>query len=122
MKRLGICKKCGKETTVQDHHINGYLGENKDKVVPYCQSCDQKAHYKAIRENKCKLNIEERKKLTVGSCNRRSKKHLMLSNITLETNIGVYDYLQFNINTKHIIIWSYFSGRRGKKLKIIDEK
>ena len=55
MKQMGLCQKCGETKIVQDHHILGYNEDNKDYVVKYCNSCDQKAHLKARKEGKCNL-------------------------------------------------------------------
>ena len=71
MKRQGICKKCGKETIVQDHHMKGY---NTDDVVPYCQSCDLIAHAQAKREGSYTLPSEETARSLMNIYSRRSWK------------------------------------------------
>lgn len=121
MKRMGICQKCGKETVVRDHHWQGYGERHKDDVVPYCFSCDKKAHAKVRKEGKCKLTGKESAKLSRNSWARREKKRIKLSSNTIEPNARLIEILFFNLNTKHIEVYSYFEGNHGKKLKIIDE-
>jgi len=120
VKRQGICSKCGKETTVRDHHIKGYGEENKDEVVPYCYSCDQKAHDKARREGRCTLPSKETNRLSANSCNRRSKKNKTISYETLMPNVRLFEQVRVNLNTGHINVVSYFTAHNGKKLKYID--
>ena len=122
MKRLGICQKCGEEIIVRDHHVKGYLGDNKDYVVPYCRSCDTKAHNKAREEGRCLLTGEESNRLSIRSSQKRSIKNKNLFSKTVGTNIRLLEQLQININTKTITVNSYFQGNHGKKLKVIDEK
>lgn len=121
MKRKGICQKCGKETIIRDHHIHGYDGEHKDEVVPYCYSCDYRAHNKARREGKCQLNSEEAQRLSRNSSHRRTRKYFNLSCKTVGTNIRLFEELFLDTNNGKINIWSRFSGHNGKKLKIIGE-
>ena len=120
MKRIGICQKCGEEKMVRDHHLKGYLGENKDEVVPYCYSCDRKAHNKARMEGRCKLPSKETKRLSENSCNRRSKIIKNLSRDTMLPNVRLLEQLRLNINTGTITVVSYFSGYHGKKIKYIE--
>lgn len=120
MRRLGICSKCGEVKIVQDHHIYGYSKKYKDEVVPYCNSCDQKAHYKARKEGKCTLNSEERMRLSHNSVNRRTHRTKTLSCETIITNILLVTECHININTEHINITSRFYGNHGKKLKIME--
>ncbi|MFZ3166392.1 MAG: hypothetical protein WA130_02170 [Candidatus Methanoperedens sp.] len=121
MKRIGICQKCGKETIVRDHHIIGYLGENKDIIAPYCFSCDRKAHNKAKKSGKCNLTEKETYRLSSNSSQRRYRKTFSLSHKTLEPNVLLRERLSININTNTININSCFEGTAGKKLKIIEE-
>ena len=121
MKRMGICQKCGKEKIVRDHHLNGYGKGYEDEVAPYCQSCDMKAHNKAKREGGCKLTHVEVKRIGHNSYGRRCSKKMMLPSAVLEPNIQLFEQIIVNINTEHINICSYFSGRNGKKLKRINE-
>ena len=120
MKRQGICSKCGEEKIVRDHHIHGYGEENKDVTVPYCYSCDRKAHAKAKKEGRCILTSEETKRLSVNSCNRRSRKTKNISCETLIPNVCLLENVQVNLNTGHINILSNFTASNGKKLKYID--
>ncbi len=119
MRRLGICSKCGIETVVQDHHYKGY---DVDDVLPYCKSCDTKAHNKARREGKCNLTGDESHKKSTASHAKRTWKSLTLSSKTLEPNTLLFEVLQLNLNTNNIVIWSGFSGNHHKKLKVINEK
>jgi len=118
MKRIGICSKCGKEKIVQDHHYRGY---DTDNVLPYCKSCDQKAHNKAKKEGRCKLTSEESHIKSTASYARRTWKSFTLSSKTLEPNVLLFEVLQLNLNTNNIVIWSGFSGNHLKKLKVVDE-
>lgn len=126
MKRQGVCQKCGKETIVRDHHINGYLGENKDTVAPYCQSCDLKAHAKAKREGRCNLKPDVLYLLSIKSSNRRNKwdkrnrKTYTLSCKTLESDTVLFEHLHV-YSTGKISINSYFIGNNGLQLKRICE-
>ncbi len=126
MRRMGICSKCGKETIVQDHHIKGYGGEHKDEVVPYCISCDLKAHYKAKREGRCTLTGKESYKLSTISSQKRYDKMfnrtINLSHNTVGTNVQLHELILINIKTGNISFGTYFQGTNRKKLKIIDEK
>ncbi len=117
MKRMGICSKCKQYKMVQDHHYKGY---GTDEVAPYCQSCDQKAHNKAKREGKCKLQGKESRKLTRKSYNKRVRKLIILSSETLEPYVQLYETLTLNLNTKSIYFSSYFNGHHGKKLMFVD--
>ncbi len=120
MERLGKCLKCNQEKMVRDHHLKGYLESNKDYVVPYCGSCDRKAHNKARKNGKCNFNSSEVTKLSQSSLRRRSykKKHF---NTIIEPNIGVHETIQININTRTITISSWFAGDHGAMLKTITE-
>jgi len=120
MRRQGICQKCGEEKTVGDHHIKGYGIENKDEVVPYCYSCDRKAHNKARREGKCKLPGEETTRLSTNSCMRRSRKIKMISYETMMPNVRLFEQVHVNLNTGHISVVSYFAASNRKKIKYID--
>ena len=120
MKRLGICKKCGEEKMVRDHHIKGYCEENKDEVVPYCQSCDLKAHAKARREGRCVLTHKEAHIKSQASCQRRSRKTKTISSETLMPNVRLFENVQINLNTGHINVVSYFKANNGKKIKYIN--
>jgi hypothetical protein len=120
MKRLGICQKCGEEKMVRDHHSKGYSKENEDITVPYCLSCDMKAHFKARREGRCKLDTKISKKLSRNSCMRKSYKKKMLSSKTISPNIRLFEQIQININTGEINIGSHFSGNHGYKIKYIE--
>lgn len=119
---MGICQKCGKESIVRDHHINGYFGKNKDEVVPYCSSCDWYAHYNAREKGKCNLSSKETYRLSSNSSQQRYRKIFSLSHETLEPNVLLREKLSININTGNININSYFEGTGGKRLKIIEEK
>ena len=121
MKRIGICTKCGEEKIVRDHHIRGYKEEHKDEVVPYCESCDRKAHAKARREGRCTLPSKETNRLSMNSCFRRTKKVMALSSDMLEPNISLREQLHYNIKTGNVTLYSYFIGEHGKKLKVIEE-
>lgn len=121
MKRRGICQKCGKETTVQDHHYKGYGKEYKDEVVPYCQSCDMKAHNKARKKGTCILNTTDRRRKTKGSYRRRSSKKFELTYETIGINMQLVEFVELNLNTGHVGIYSYFRGSNKNKLKIITE-
>jgi len=120
VKRQGICHKCGEEKMVRDHHIHGYKDEHKDEVVPYCYSCDRKAHNKARREGKCKLSSKETKRLSNNSQRRRSCKTKMLSYETLIPNVRFFEQVRIDLNTGHINVASYFHANHGKKIKYID--
>ena len=119
---MGICQKCGNEKMVRDHHVNGYGEKNKDFVIPYCRSCDIKAHNKARKEGRCELIPEEVNRLSTKSHARRSVKRIMLSRNTLGPCVQIIDDLRININTGNINIYSCFIGTHYKKLKIIYEK
>jgi len=119
MKRLGICQKCGEEKIVQDHHYKGYY---TDEVAPFCQSCDQKAHFRARKEGRCNLTKDEIRRFSTVSSYKRSIKNFILSTETVEPFIQLREQLQLNLNTGHIYINSYFAGNHGKKIKFIDEK
>ncbi len=118
MERLGFCYKCGEYKEVRDHHAYGY---ETDETLPYCQSCDRKAHNKARREGRCNLSGEESHKKTSNSYQRRSTKHMKLSSETVSPNIQLFQKLRINLNTGTITISSCFSGNNGNKLKVIDE-
>jgi len=120
MKRQGTCQKCGKETIVQDHHIKGYIGEHKDEVVPYCESCDKKAHNKARRGGRCKLSSDETNRLSSNSSTRRSRKTKNISCEAMMPNVQLLENVQVNLNTGHISLVSYFSAKHGKKIKYIE--
>jgi len=120
MKRNGICQKCGEEKIVRDHHLKGYLGENKDEVVPYCYSCDMKAHHKARREGKCNLPGDETNRLSKNSCVRRSKKSKMISTESMMPNVQLFEHVQVNLNTGNVTVSSCFHANHGKKLKYIE--
>jgi len=120
MKRLGICQKCGEEKIVRDHHIHGYSIENKDEVVPYCNSCDQKAHRKARREGRCILTGKETTRLSTNSCLRRSLKTKMISYETLMPNVRLFEQVRVNLNNGNVTVGSCFSAGHGKKLKYIE--
>lgn len=119
MKRLGICYKCGKYKEVRDHHAYGY---ETDETVPYCNSCDQKAHNKARKEGKCNLTNIESEQKSNNSYHRRSTKRKSLSSETVTPNVVLFEELQINLNTGTVTISSCFSGNHGHKLKIIDER
>lgn len=123
MSNIGICFKCGKEKIVRNHHIKGYLGENKDYVVPYCYSCDSKAHHKARREGKWKTPSESTR-LSENSCNRRTIKVIditMLGNAekTPDKNVCLYEHVKYNLNTGNICIVTGYRGNHMSKLKEI---
>ncbi len=122
MKRIGICQKCGEEKMVRDHHIKGYLNENKDEVVPYCLSCDWHAHHNAREEGKCILSSTETYRLSSNSSQRRYRKTFSLSHKTLKPNVLLRERLSININTGNININSFFEGTGGKKLKVLEVK
>ncbi len=105
---------------VHDHHIYGYSEKHKDDVVPYCQSCDIKAHYKARKEGRCTLNGKESNRLSTRSYQRRSYKKKQLSGKTLMPYVRLFEQIRFNINTNTININSYFGTGTSKKLKYID--
>ncbi len=119
MKKLGICSKCGQEKTVRDHHVKGYGEGNKDYTLPYCYSCDRKAHFKTKREGKCNLSPDETFKLTRNSYHRRVDKHFSLSSNAIMTNVQLKEKLKINLNTGTITISSYFQAGKHKKLKYI---
>ncbi len=121
MGKMGICSKCSEYKLVQDHHIKGYGEEHKDEVVPYCKSCDMKAHAKARREGRCNLTSEESNQLSKNSYNRRSRKTMDLSYETIGTNVRLRETLIINLNTKDIYIETHFIGSNKEKLKIINE-
>lgn len=120
MKRLDICKRCGKLKIVQDHHLYGYNEEHKDDVAPYCQSCDMNAHFKAKKEGRCILKHDEVNIKSKNSYNRRSYKRIKITNETMMSNIQLLEFIQINLNTNHINISSFFHAQHGKKLKIIE--
>lgn len=118
MERMGICYKCGEWKEVRNHHRWGY---ETDRVVPYCRSCDRKAHNKARKEGRCNLtNIESRQK-SDNSYNRRSTKHKKLLSETVAPNIQLFEKLAINLNTGMISISSCFIGHNGHKLHVIEE-
>ena len=125
MKRMGICKKCGEYKMVQDHHSKGYLPPYEDFTEPYCQSCDQKAHYKAKRNGRCKLNPLETNKLSINSYSRRAhalgiKKQRKITFLeTIFKNILLFEELIYNESNGNIYVSSYFQGCH-KKLKVIN--
>jgi len=120
MKRIGICKKCGEEKMVQDHHIHGYGEEHKDVTAPYCESCDKKAHYKARKEGKCILPSDETTRLSHNSCLRRSRKTKMISSESMMPSVRLFEQIYLNVNTGNVTIGSSFAASNGKKIKYID--
>jgi hypothetical protein len=118
MKRFGTCSKCGEYKLVHDHHYKGYDAE---EVLPYCQSCDIKAHNSARKEGRCKISSEESHKKSTASNAKRTWKTFILSLETPGSNTRLFEVLQLNLKTDKIMIWSGFNGNNRKKLKIIDE-
>ncbi len=64
-KRIGVCSKCNETKEIRDHHYLGYEGDNINKTLPYCRSCDFKEHIKARKEGKHFLSIEQIKTLKI---------------------------------------------------------
>jgi hypothetical protein len=114
MRREGICQKCGKVCIVQDHHIHGYFDKHKDEIVPYCRSCDRKAHDKARNEGKCKLSPIEVKKISTSSYYRRTPR------IIFEETPGEFTKLVEQIRTYPghdiIKIYTFFQATHRRKL------
>lgn len=106
---------------VRDHHIKGYSQAHKDEIVPYCRSCDRKAHDNARREGKCKLTHTESHRLSLRSCLRRSIKEKPFWT-TIAPNIRLYEQIRINLNTGHIYIRSGFLGDHNQHIKRIKEK
>ena len=122
MKRKGVCQKCGKETTVRDHHLYGYDKEHKDEVAPYCASCDQKAHNKARREGRCILSGKETTRYSTNSYKRRSLKRKILSRSTLMPDVQLLEHLYINMNTGTIVIGTGFTANNRRKIKYIGDQ
>ncbi len=118
MIRMGICHKCGEWKMVRDHHAFGY---DTDKVLPYCLSCDKKAHYKARKEGTCNLSSEQSHRKSNCSSMSRSTKIKLLSWKTVSPNVRLFERLQININTGTITVWSYFGSDNGHKLYVVGE-
>jgi len=124
MNNIGICFKCKEEKIVRDHHIKGYLGDNKDTVVPYCYSCDIKAHNEARKNGKCKLLPKESTRLSVNSCNRRTTRVMDITMLGSAEkapgkNVCLYEHVKYNLNTGHVSFSIGFRGNHGYKLKEI---
>lgn len=120
--KQGKCTKCGKEGKVFMHHTKGYEGENKDFVLPYCMSCHKKIHYEARKTGRCKIPVNELKKLSARSVNRRlSKENCM--------HIDFYETMMPNVAFLEVIdVWpnnvyykSRFRAKNGKELYEIME-
>lgn len=118
MKRLGMCWKCLEHTIVRDHHVYGY---DTDETLPYCESCDRKAHNKARREGRCHLSSEDTNRKSISSYCRRSVKYKALSFETLSPNVVLFEELAMNLNTGTITVSSIFRGNNGHKLKVIND-
>ena len=121
MRRQGICKKCGKEGEVQDHHKKGYLPPFEDYTEPYCRSCDMKAHYKAKREGRCKLTGKESKMNSANSCHRRSDKKIHITNKRVIPYVSLQEFFTLNKNTGTLTFTSGFFSHKEGVLKVIDE-
>jgi hypothetical protein len=99
---------------LRDHHIDGY-GKSEDKVVPYCYSCDEKAHIKARNSGQCTLSTKESYKKSRKSYARRTYRYKY---INLCPN--VYILIKINLNTNHIEYYSYFNHIWNKKTTTVD--
>ncbi len=100
---------------VQDHHIKGYFGENKDLVAPYCKSCDRKAHDKARKEGRCKLTHAEANKLSTASNRRRTIKQKIFAT-TVAPWVEALTTIAVNTSTGHVAITSRFRTDKRRPL------
>lgn len=116
MKQYGICTKCGEYKIVQDHHVHGYGGDHKDTVVKYCNSCDQKAHFKARKEGKCNLTHADVNKLSRNSYSRRINQHIEISCETIIPYVVLREFIVYNKNTGTPACSTQFQAAGGKKL------
>lgn len=120
MKQMGICHKCGQQKIVQDHHIKGYLGDNKDHVVKYCNTCDQLAHIKARKEGRCNLSHEDVNKLSRNSYSRRVNQHMEVSTETMMPYVALREFVVYNKNTGTPVCSTMFQANGGKHLLNIE--
>lgn len=118
--KKGVCRKCGKVREVQNHHINGYSGNHKDEIAPYCRSCDLKAHQKARREGRCKLPSKITKQLSKNSYKRRTYRHILFTE-TMMPNVQLQEHLEYNETTGELTYSAYFNAYHGKNLKYMEE-
>ncbi len=119
--KTGYCTKCGKYGIVRMHHWKGYSDEHKDDVMPYCQSCDQKAHYTAKKNGLCTLSSYESHKKSRNSYNRRHIIKYTISENSVYPNIAIRERIYYNTSTQSTTSTYEFVGYHGTKLKHIHE-
>ena len=110
--KIGTCCKCGKVGIIQDHHWKGYSEEHKDNVMPYCHSCDLRAHAKARREGQCKLPHEKVNVLSKNSYRRRNEERIEFWEV-VGTNALFQECIIFNKSNGNVYVTSRFLGNHG---------
>lgn len=117
MVLYGICAKCGEYKEVRSHHYKGY---DSDETIPYCRSCDRKAHDKARKNGRCKLTHDEANRLSIKSCRKRCIRKIGF-NETMMPNVRYCEDFHYNINTDALSIACYFSANNGRSIFYLNE-
>lgn len=105
------CFKCGSTRFVIKHHTS----YNPEVIVECCRSCHQKIHHKVRKEGHCKYTVQEVKRLSMNSSNKRTVHDVIFSNV-IGKNVLLYEQIGYNINTGNIYISAWFTANHNKQL------
>jgi len=109
---MGKCSKCGQIKKVRQHHYKGY---DVDETLPYCYSCDKKAHINAVKNGRCNLDIIERTRLSANSSNRRNLRTLTVSSERMMQNVYLQEIVTYRVTTGIVSCNTSFRANNGAR-------
>ena len=62
-KVIGVCYKCGGDATLLHHQVYDEETLEGNVTVSMCRSCHQKLHFTLRKEGKCKIPVDELRKI-----------------------------------------------------------